>query len=156
MLSGILDYNFSLNLMLLKEEENEAMSDNDELHEDYNTIMEQFRSKWLLTEINHSVSKTACDAFWNLGLQFFTKLDAAQGRRKKNPQFKTIRRQMYANLIPEIELEIVYRHKTTGEITVVKDSITPLKRFNTATYEKLYEIGTVKVKKFPKNVGFNI
>ena len=118
--------------------------------EDYSTILEKLKSKWLLTEINHSVSKTASDAFWKIGLLFFNELHAAPGRRKKTPQFKTVRRQMYRNLVPEIELEIGYRHKVSGEITVVKDSITPMKRFSTATFEKIYEIGTVKVNFFFK------
>lgn len=53
---------------------------------------------------------------------------------------------MYDDLVPEVSLEIGYKDKTTGEITVVKDTITPLKQFGTSKYEKLYEIGTVKVR----------
>ena len=117
--------------------------------EDYDSIYEKIKSKWLNTEIHHCVSKSASEAFWNIGLQLFPKLHSAEGRRKKTPQFQSIRNNMYNNLIPPVELEIGYRNKASGEITVIKDSITPLKRFPPDKYEKLYEIGTVKVNVYP-------
>lgn len=116
-----------------------------EVDEDYDSILKKLKSKWLCTEINHCVSKSASEAFWKLGLHFFPELHCALGRRKKTCQFKTIRKHMYDNLLPPVQLEIGYQSKSTGEITVVNDSITPLKRFPKDQYEKVYEIGTVKV-----------
>lgn len=52
---------------------------------------------------------------------------------------------MHRDLLPPIDIEIGYKDKTSGEISVVNDSITPLKRFPEGQFEKLYEIGTVKV-----------
>ena len=52
---------------------------------------------------------------------------------------------MYKDLIPEIHIEIAYKDRASGEIVIVNDTITPLKRFPMAKFEKLYEIGTLKV-----------
>lgn len=114
--------------------------------EHYDVIFAQLKSNWLSAELQHCVSKTASDTFWRLGLQHFSTLQGAPGRTRKTPQFKTIRRNMYSDFLPDIELEIAYRDKGSGEITVVKDAITPLKRFSPSKYDKLYEIGTVKVR----------
>ena len=112
--------------------------------EDYDSILKQLKSKWILVEIDHSVSKSASELFWKLALHYFPKLHSCIGK-KKTPQFKTIRRHMYNNLVPPIQLEIGYKDRNSGEVTIVKDTITPIKRFSPAKYEKLYEIGTVQV-----------
>ena len=112
--------------------------------EDYTTILNKLKSEWLLTEINHSVSKTASDAFWKLGLKYFTNLSTAPGN-KKTPFFKTIRRNMYKDLLPAIDLEIGYRNRSTGEITIANETYTPMKNFPAARFEKLFEIATLKV-----------
>lgn len=117
--------------------------------EDYTTVFENLKSKWLLAEIDHCVSKTASEEFWKLGLKFFPILHGALGRKKKTPQFKTIRRRMHDELVPKIELEIAYKNRSSGEIKIIKDTKTPSKQYNSASYEKLYEIGTVKVMKKP-------
>lgn len=123
----------------------EEMAEQTEI-DDYNTVFEKLKSKWLLTEIHHSVSKTASEAFWRTGLHFFPKLESTRGRKKKTSQFKTIRKKIHNNLLPEIKLEIAYKHRSTGEITVINDSVTPSKRFPLSNYEKLYEIGSIKVR----------
>ena len=120
--------------------------DIDEEEEDYATVLEKLKSQWLLTEIHHSVSKTASEEFWRVSLEYFHKLESSRGRKKKTSQFKSIRRHMHHNLIPQIDLEIACKNRTTGQITFVKDTVTPLKRFSPSQYEKLYEIGSVKVK----------
>lgn len=112
--------------------------------DDYDEILEQLKSQWLMTEITHSVSKTASEHFWRTALTYFSKLDTAPGK-KKTSEFKTIRRHMYNNMIPAIDLEICYKNKATGEIQIVNDTITQTRRFGPDQYEKLYEIGTVQV-----------
>lgn len=112
--------------------------------ESYDEILEKLKSAWLLTEIRHRVSKSATDHFWRTALHFFHKLKSAPGNKRTN-QFKSVRRAMYTDVVPIISLEIGYKNRTTGEIEVVNDISTPLKRYSPHQYEKLYEIGTVKV-----------
>ena len=54
-----------------------------EVDEDYATIFDDLKSKWLLVELGHTVSKTATDSFWRLALENFPKLASAQIRAKK-------------------------------------------------------------------------
>lgn len=114
--------------------------------ENYSEIFKHLKSRWILTEIHHSVSKSASEAFWKIALMNFHKLQSSLNK-KKTPQFKSIRRQMHKDLVPEIELEIAYKEKSSGEVIIIMDTVTPLKRFSPAKFEKLYEIGTVKVNK---------
>lgn len=123
----------------------ENLSDSSSTDEDFDSIFKELKSKWLLTEIDHCVSKTCNDAFWKLGLLYFAKLHSAYGRKKKTPQFNSIRRNMHNNLLPKIDIEVAYKNRTSGEIVTVNDNITHTKRFPQTQYEKLYEIGTLKV-----------
>lgn len=52
---------------------------------------------------------------------------------------------MYKDLVPPVKLEIAYKNKVTGEIEIVEDTFTPVKKYASTQYEKLYEIGTVQV-----------
>lgn len=113
--------------------------------QDYDTILNDLKSQWLLTEAHHSVSKSASQAFWKLGLLYFTKLHTAPGRKKKTPLFKSIRNQMHKELLPPVSLEIGYKNLTSGEIVVVNDTVTPVKRFSPNNFEKLYEVASVEV-----------
>lgn len=113
--------------------------------DDYDSIFAELKAKWLLTEQEHTASKTASDMFWKLSMEYFPRLEAAHGKRKNTPQFNSIRRKMYLDVLPPIQIEIGFKNKATGDIVVVNDTITPLKRFPNSNYEKLYEIGTVKV-----------
>ena len=130
----------------LSEDLSDFSEDEAEL-EDYQSILDDLKSKWLLTEIDHCVSKTATEAFWKLGLLYFPKLCAARvaTKKKKTSQFQTLRNKMYNDLVPPIDLHIGYKNKRTGEIVTVHDTVTPIKRFSPNNFEKLFEIGTVKV-----------
>ena len=98
-------------------------------------------------EIDHSVSKCASEQFWKIGLQYFHRLNNAFGTKKTN-QFNSIRKKIYKDKIPPIDLEIGYKDKTSGEVILVNDNITPVKQFPPSKFEKLYEIGTVQVSFF--------
>ena len=125
--------------------QNDELSENNlDEFEDYETVLSELKSKWLLAEIDHSVSKCASEAFWKIGLQFFHRLHLASGR-KKTCLFNSIRRQMYKDKVPDINIEIGYKDKTSGEVVVVNETVTPIKRFPQSKYEKLYEIGTIQV-----------
>ena len=134
----------------IEDEEVEQPSDysgDEQMHdeeENQTDIFENLKSQWLLSEIQHSVSKSASEAFWRLSMEHIPKLENFR-KRKKNQQFKSIRRKMYDDLLPSVDMEIAYRNTATGEIRIVKDSITPRKEFPANEYEKLYEIGTLKV-----------
>lgn len=122
----------------------ESDPETNDTEEDYDAILKDFKSKWLLAEIDHSVSKSASECFWKLALNYFSKLSCAP--RKKIPLFKTIRSKMYKELVPKIDLQIGYKNKVTGQITSVNDTITPVKNYPPDKFEKIYEIGTIKVK----------
>ena len=134
-----------------EQQENEPISEAEQQEEgeneenNYNTILEKLKSQWLLTEIHHSVSKSASEEFWKVALTNFTLLAHAEGRKKKPNQFKTIRRRIYEDLLPSIDLQIGFKNKISGQIVVVNDIITPLKNYPPSRFEKLFEIGTVKV-----------
>ena len=57
---------------------------------------------------------------------------------------------MHVDLVPNIDLDFAYKDKISGEVVVVRDTITPLKRYPRSRYEKLYEIGSVSVSAIKK------
>ena len=124
-----------------------VLSDYELGEENYSVILEHLKSQWVLTESIHCVSKTASEQFWKIALMNFTKIANSDGieMERKIPQFKTIRRQILQDTLPPIHLQIGYKNKASGEIVVVNDTVTPMKNYPTSRYEKLYEIGTVKV-----------
>ena len=131
----------------LEEEEEEEDQEGVGEYEDYESILNELNREWLLAEIDHSVSKTASEIFWKIGLKFFPKLNTAMERekKKKTSQFQTIRKNMYTDLLPPINIEIAYKHRESGETEIVNETNTPIKQFPPSKFEKLYEIGTVKV-----------
>ena len=131
-----------------QESDDEIFSEPDEEEDDYDSILSELKALWLHTEIDHTVSKTASELFWKIGLEFFSKMTLAQAtdnKKKKTPQFQSIRKHMYEDLLPPIDLEIAYKNRENGIIQIVKETNTPLKRFPPSKFEKLYEIGTIKV-----------
>ena len=136
-----------------QEEELTDLSDEDqslngEDEEDYDTIFEKLKSLWTLAEVDHCVSKTASESFWRIAMHYFPLLANAKGRKKKTPLFKTVRKHIYEDLVPPVKLEIGYKNKITGEIEIVEDTVTPVKQYSSANYEKIFEIGTVEVSSF--------
>ena len=103
----------------------------------------------MLTEIHHRVSKEASNAFFELGKKWFHELfqhKFQEGILRKTPQFVHIRRQLHKKNVPPINLEVAYRHRETGDVIVLQDlEVAPTTRFPRTTYEKLYEIASVKV-----------
>ena len=122
-------------------EENEYLEPDDE---NYDAVLKKLQSEWLLLESSHKVSKTATDLFWKVALKLFPKLKTSIGN-KRTCQFKTIRRKMYDDCVPEVSLEIGYKNKRTGDVQVVNERCTPVKQFPPSQFEKFYEIGSLKV-----------
>ena len=124
--------------------------EDDEEDEDFNVMLDKFSNKWLAAESDHTVSKTAVEAFWKLAFEHIPKMmkmKERQGYSAKIPQFQQIRRKMNDKLVPDVELQIGYRNKSTEEVTEIKSKVTPKSRFPTSDYEKVYEIASVKVRK---------
>ena len=120
----------------------------EEEEEDYFTILENMSRQWILSEVDHTVSQSATNSFWDVAFSFIPKLLEAKKLQKvtrKVPKFNHIRRQLYKNKTPEVRMEIAYRNKETDEITIVEDTSTPASKFSPAVYEKLYEKAYVKV-----------
>ena len=144
----IADLNVAQVIDDIQEEQDDVDSDNslvqNDQDQDYDSLFKELKSRWILTENTHFVSKSGSEAFWKLGLEFFTKLTNAHGKRKKTPMFKTIRRQIY-NDLPAIDLKIAYKNRTSGEVVIVNDTVTPIKRFPPSKFDKLYEVATIQV-----------
>ena len=115
---------------------------------DYHSLLENFYEAWMLTELEHTVSKTASNAFWSAAFKFIPPLIEAksvQNITRKVPTFNHIRRTLHRNLTPDVNLEIGYRCNTSNEVTVVNAKSMPRSKFPGQQYEKLYEVATVKV-----------
>lgn len=121
-----------------------SADDEEEHEENYSSILKDLKSQWMTTEISHCVSKAASDAFWRLGLEYFPKISAANVN-KKTHQFDSIRRRIYKDMVPPIHLQIAFKHRASGEIVVVNNTVTPIKNYSPAVYDKMYEIATIKV-----------
>lgn len=120
--------------------------------DDYDTILKHLSKKWLEVERTHNVSKTCSDAFWELGKEWFHKLfttKANQNVRRKTPSFVHIRRRLYDDHVPPVKMQIAYKHKDSGELTVLEDSlVTPKSKFPAHEYHKMWEIAHIEVKNF--------
>ena len=127
------------------EEEEEENANN----KSFKTLHDELAKSWLLTEINHHVSKSASNSFWNVADQFFHKLYKAkegEGITKKVPQFTQSRNKLNANNVPEIKMQVAYKHKETGEISLVESvDSTPTSQYPPNVYTKIYEVASVEV-----------
>ena len=116
--------------------------------DDYYTILEYLAQQWILTEIDHQVSKVAANAFWLLAKTWFKKLFHAKEMQKikrKTPCFEHLRRRIHTANVPPIQMDIAYEHKATGEVSIVNEFITPKSRFPPNEFEKIWEVAHVKV-----------
>lgn len=102
-----------------------------------------------MVEVNHRVSKEATNSFFETAKKWFPRLNEAkmkEGNTSKTPRFEHIRRNIYEKNVPNISLEVSYKHKTSGEVTVLKNlKNMPVGRFPRDEYQKLYEIASVEV-----------
>ena len=117
---------------------------------DYKSLFTQFTKDWMLLEVNHRVSNRASNEFWSLAVKSFPRLLEAkqlEGRTRKIPGFRSIRKHLHKNHIPEILMDVCYEVKATGDMIILNnlESI-PVKKFPPSKYKKLYETAKVKVK----------
>ena len=120
------------------------------LFETYTNIYAKLSEDWMLAEVDHKVSKRASELFWKIGRKYFHSLYVAkerESRRKKVPNFKQARKSLYKENVPEITVEVAYKHKRTGEITVEKGNTTPTSKYPANLFSKMSEIASVEVNK---------
>ena len=117
------------------------------ISDNYRNILNELSEAWVMIEINHRVSKEASNSFWSIANQMFHNLYLAKGEGgRKVPQFQHIRNNLYLNKGVKVKMEIGFKAKEDGEITVVKDVHTiPVKRYPRSSYTRLYEIASVDV-----------
>lgn len=122
----------------------------DDVNDSYKDLLEKLSEKWITLEINHRMSKTASNELWELAKSTFPRLHRAKMEErvcKKIPKFPTLRDKLYATHVPKIRMEIAYKNKETGGITIIEDALsTPVTRFHPHLYEKLYESAKVEVR----------
>ena len=116
---------------------------------DYKSIFTQFTKDWMLLEVNHRVSNRGSNEFWSLAAKTFPRLLHAkelEGRTRKIPGFRSIRKHLHKKHIPEILMDVGYEVKATGDLIILNDLHTiPVKKFPPSKYKKLYETAKVKV-----------
>ena len=132
--------------------DSESDDEPDEVEQNnYDTLYKELTKEWIVAEIDHRVSKTCSDEFWRISNKYFHQLYLAkerEGRKKKVPQFRQARAAMYHNKVPPITMSIAYKHRQTGEISVVQGESTPVSQYPPDIYSKVYEAASVEVMKF--------
>ena len=131
-----------------EDDEEQEVHDDDE-EQDYHSILQALYEKWVVAEVDHTISQTASNDLWKIAFKFIPKLlDAKRNQQitRKIPSFNHIRKTLHKNHTPEVNMEIAYRSKATNEIEVVNSSVTPKSRFPPNLFEKMYEIASVKVR----------
>ena len=128
--------------------DDEGNASSEEEEEDYFAILDELKEKWMSAELEHTISQAASNELWEICFKFIPKFFEARSRQnisKKPPTFNHVRRTLYDEKTPEVQLEIGYIHKESKELTVVEDTVTPKSRFPPNEYEKIYKVGSVKV-----------
>lgn len=120
------------------------------MFEDYKDILARLSEDWLVAEVDHRVSHSATNAFWQLAISYFPRLcekKKEQNVKRKIPMFSQIRQTLKKKNVPPISMEVAYQEKKTGKISIVKDTnITPVSMYPPSKYCKVYEQATVKVR----------
>ena len=116
---------------------------------DYYSILDDMSKKWMSVHLSHNVSLAATYEFWNLAVKMIPKLIAAKERQdvvKNIPQFVHLRRKLYREMCPPVQLEIQYLKKSTNETINVNCQTTPVKLYSSnPDYIKQCEIASIKV-----------
>ena len=131
------------------DDDEDGMEDvDDDEDQDYQSILDSLIEKWMLAEVDHTISKLASNKLWKLAFHFIPRLMQARSLEnvtKKVPQFNHIRKCLYDKRTPTVNLEIAYKNKNTDEVVIVQDTKTPKSRFPPDTFDKMYEMASVKV-----------
>ena len=108
-------------------------AETDELESDIEdnseNLMNEFAKKWMLCELTHKISKTASNELWKLAFQYIPYI-----KRQKHAQFAHIRRTLYKENVPEIQIKTCYKQNSTDEVTYTTDTISTQKDFPAGQY----------------------
>ena len=102
-----------------------------EFQDNYKDVLHSLSKKWLDTQLHHKVSATATNKFWELSVNYMSKMASLwerEGQPKQIPGFIHQRRKLYEEYSIDIEMEFGFKNKRTGTIEIVKSSSAPLKR----------------------------
>ena len=130
------------------EEFDEEEEDDLEEENEYIKLFRIICERWQLIEINHNVSKTATNEFWEVAVKLLPTLIQTKqnlGITRKIPQFVHIRRMLNRKILPPIQHVTAYRNERTNEIHEVKDEENH-NDYKSSRYTKIYETASVQVK----------
>lgn len=115
----------------------------------YEHILSELSKEWVLLEMKHRISKSASQELWNTSKKWFpllTNAMALNDKKKKIPQIRTLREKMTKTHVPNIQLEVGYEVKETGDVIILRDiESIPIKKFPPNKFLKLYESASVEV-----------
>lgn len=116
--------------------------------ESFKYVLRKFSEDWIVTEVDHKVSKIGTSEFWNTARKWMFALTSAFIKEKKTkfPKFEHIRRKLVKTNVPRISMDTGYVDKNTNELIVAADTEkNPVSEFPPDKYRKVYEIASVKV-----------
>ena len=116
-------------------------------HTPYYELLQAISEKWLIVELNHSTSKAASNAFWDLATSLLPSLANTKTRlgvSKKIPQFVHLRRKLHKQYVPQIHRTITYQEDGKDDLIEIPHHIQfqPLE-----SQKKVYETASVKLSK---------
>lgn len=114
----------------------------------YENLLYSLSKKWLLIQLTHDVSAAAANAFWDVALTFFPGLAAAKkncGAIKKVPGYIHLRRKLYDDICPPINMTFAFLNKNTRNTEEIESKKDPSRQFPRSQYTKLYEEAHIKV-----------
>lgn len=117
----------------------------------YHTILKRLSEKWITTELKHRVSKAAAEEFWSVGVQGLHKLHRAKVRERicrPTTGFVSLRKSVYSECVPPIQMQTTYQHKESDEIFTVGPENATLAQFPSTEYNKIMEVASVDVSLF--------
>ena len=113
-------------------------------------MFQSFSKQWLHAQLTHNVSLSAAKTFWKLSLHHVGELLAKKKEEnitRKIPQFPQVRKNIYKDICPEVEMTVAFRDKNDNSMVFVMDNepqlITQYQR--DPRYQKLYEEAHIKV-----------
>ena len=110
----------------------------------YYSLLQALSEKWLVVELNHTVSKTASNAFWRIATSLVPILFETKKRlgiSRKTPQFVHLRRKLHKQFLPTIHHTTAYQDKDSLDIVEVPGHDSNLNN----SHIKIFETASVSV-----------
>ena len=113
----------------------------------YFKLLQGIAEKWILVEMNHTVSKAASNEFWKIATSLIPHLFTTKSQLKitrKTPQFIHLRRKLYKQFLPKIHRTTAYQEDGSDDIVEVPED-RQADFILTDSHHKIYETASVKV-----------